>query len=450
MTRYFSRFALLTSFAFACLILLFLLGGCAERGIPPSVPTTGLSNAAAFPSPQVLQSSQPGRFVVFGIPAGYQAWSLTSGPNRSMWMPATNTSTNTTEIIKLAMSGTMQAFPAPANVQVAYIIEGPDGNLWYTGYPYPNNVGYAITRMTPVGSFTQFAISERPLAIAVGPNDTLWFTEYDGTGQGLDALVGSITLQGAVKEYSLGYNSVDVSAIVEGPDGNMWLTLASNSVSAIAKVTPSGSITIYPTAPGVGPQSIASYGGSLWFGATSDGVHTEVDKMSTAGDVTTYVVPGQTGTPTSLIVGPDSKLWFNAGANGAFAIGRMTKPGIFHEYPVPSTLGIIGAYAVGPDKNIWFHDPVGNPPGVGAFVRLRLSVSASTLSLLPSKSQTVTVSETNYRGRWRAKSSDPLIATVARGRSRGTFTVTGISSGSASVTISDSNANESIVSVTVL
>lgn len=304
--------------------------------------------------------------------------------------------------------------------------------------------------MTPVGSFTQFAISERPLAIALGPNNILWFTEYDGTGQGLDARVGSITLQGTVKEYSLGYNNVDVSAIVEGPDGNMWLTLASDSVSAIAKVTPSGSIMIYPTAPGVGPQSIASYGGSLWFGATSDGVHTEIDKMSTTGNVTTYVVPGQTGTPTSLIVGPDNKLWFPTGAKGAAAIGRMTKPGIFQEHPVPPSLGLIGAYAVGPDKNIWFHDPVGTPSGVGAFVRLRLIVSASTLSLLPSKSQTVTVSETNYRGRWKAKSSNPLIATVARGCTRGTFTVIGISSGSATVTISDSYANESIISVTVL
>ena len=449
MTRYFSRFALLISSCVCLLILSFLLGGCAERAIPPSVPTTDLSKAPSFRSPQVLQSSPPGRFVVFGIPAGYQAWSLTSGPKRSMWMPATDTSANTTEIIKLAMSGTMKAFPAPANVQVAYIIEGPDGNLWYTGYPYPNKGGYAITRMTPVGSFTQYGISERPLAIALGPNNTLWFTEYDGTGQGLDALVGSITMQGTVKEYSLGYNNVDVSAIVEGPDGNMWLTLASNSVSAIAKVTPSGSITIYPTAPGVGPQSIASHGGSLWFGATSDGVHTEIDKMSTTGKVTTYVVPGQ-GTPTSLIVGPDNKLWFNAGANGAVEIGRMTKPGIFQEYRVPRRLGLIGAYAVGPDKNIWFHDPVGNPPGVGAFVRLRLSVSAPTLSLLPNKSQTVTVSETNYRGRWTAKSSDPLIATVAQGCTRDTFTVNGISSGSASVTISDSYANESIISVTVL
>ena len=128
----------------------------------------------------------------------------------------------------------------------------------------------------------------------------------------------------------------------------------------------------------------------------------------------------------------------------------MTKPGVFKEYPVPSSFGIIGAYALGPDKNIWFHDPVGNPAGVGAFVRLMLSVSPSTLSLSANRSQTVTVSETNYGGKWKAVSSNPLVATVAQGSTSNTFTITAVSSGSATVTISDFNSNSSIVSISVL
>jgi streptogramin lyase len=78
--------------------------------------------------------------------------------------------------------------------------------------------------------------------ITRGPNDTLWFTGYDGGTQ-----VGSITADGTLTLYTI--NGISkVGSITTGPDSALWFVYFNNStkLKGVARITTDGSVTFYP------------------------------------------------------------------------------------------------------------------------------------------------------------------------------------------------------------
>jgi virginiamycin B lyase len=206
-----------------------------------------------------------------------------------------------------ALTVTTFQIPLVALVEPQGITTGSDGNLWFT----ENGAG-KISRMTPAGVVTSFALPQvpppvgspagtadttpHPTAITAGPDGALWFTGRPGE-------IGRITTAGVVTEFPL--------PAVPPPSGSKPGT-ASTQATATSIVA--------------GPD------GALWF----TDIPGEIGRINTAGVVTEFAVPeippppgskpgtpGTPASPTSITVGPDGALWF--GENGA--IGRIATAG---------------------------------------------------------------------------------------------------------------------------
>jgi hypothetical protein len=102
------------------------------------------------------------------------------------------------------------------------ITAGPDGNLWFT---IDNSGADAIGRITPDGSFTQFAVPPGPgnhslvftNQITAGADGNLWFTAGD--------LIGRVTTDGTVTLiFGPDASFTPPGGITAGSDGNLWLT----------------------------------------------------------------------------------------------------------------------------------------------------------------------------------------------------------------------------------
>ena len=144
-------------------------------------------------------------------------------------------------------------------------------------------------------------------------------------------------------------NSVP-TAIVAGPDGNLWFT--EPGANAIARSTPSGQITEFPVPAGVRPHDIASGpDGNLWF--TSSGT-AAVGRITPTGSVTMFPVPSPTGggqvSTRSITTGPDGNLWVTTSEND---VVRMTPAGAGAVFPLGLAGGGAGDIISGPGGLLW-------------------------------------------------------------------------------------------------
>lgn len=206
---------------------------------------------------------------------------------------------------------------------VSGVAAGLDGNIWFA---VPKND--AIGRLNPVGSFVQFALpipAPRPwmAGIAAGPDGNLWFTE-GGT-------VGRISLTGAISQFTFDSDdNVLADGIAAGPDGNVWFAIPIGK--AVGRITPTGTITKFPTRGGcsgitTGPD------GNLWLTQGANGM---ILRMTVGGQIGTFPVPrigDPSPRPQHITSGPDGNLWFteNFGKN----VGRITPEGTLTEFPIP-------------------------------------------------------------------------------------------------------------------
>jgi virginiamycin B lyase len=70
--------------------------------------------------------------------------------------------------------------------------------------------------------------------------------------------------------------------------------------------------------------------------------------------------PGRATSPYSIVVGPDSNLWF-AEVSGE-KIGRITTGGVITEFPITGAQALTGITS-GPDGNLWFTDQLAGKVG---------------------------------------------------------------------------------------
>src|SRR6266508_1669125 len=95
---------------------------------------------------------------------------------------------------RITPSGVITEFPLPtAGGGMVAIAAGPDGSLWFTEYD-----AQQIGRITTGGVITELQIMRRaanPAGIAAGPDGSLWFTEHDGDR------IGRITTDGVITEF---------------------------------------------------------------------------------------------------------------------------------------------------------------------------------------------------------------------------------------------------------
>ena len=135
--------------------------------------------------------------------------------------------------------------------------------------------------------------------------------------------------------------------ITAGPDGNIWFS--EFNASKIGRITPDGKITEFDLPrPNSGPGDItAGADGNMWFlelngqmdGRKVDG--NRVGRITMDGRITEFQIPGATGSPTNIAVGPDRNIWFTKGNN----VGRVTPDGTITEVPLPPKVAGTGLTA---------------------------------------------------------------------------------------------------------
>ncbi len=254
--------------------------------------------------------------------------------------------------------------PIPQQDPVA-IVAGPDGNLWFTLHN-SSQLGIA----TPAGQVRiEPGLSSPGEGIASAAGD-LWVTEPNANA------VARVTPSLTVTVYTLGQGS-DPTGIAAGPDGNVWFTEAGNPAQ-IGRITPTGTITYFSQGldPQSDPTSIASGpDGNLWFTQSA-----AIGRITPSGTITEYThgLPPNAD-PTSIAAGPDGNLWFTE-AGHPTGIGQITPTGAITEYTQGVTPGSDPASIVaGPDGNLWFTEAAG--PG-----RIGQITPTGTVTELPTPS----------------------------------------------------------------
>jgi len=95
---------------------------------------------------------------------------------------------------------------------------------------------------------------------ALGPDQAVWYTEWNADK------IGRITTAGSISEFPIPTPGSNPDGIVTGADGNIWFN--EGAADKIARVTPTGTFTEFPVPTGgaqpsqgitVGPDK------SIWF-----------------------------------------------------------------------------------------------------------------------------------------------------------------------------------------
>jgi virginiamycin B lyase len=260
--------------------------------------------------------STAGAITEFAIPtANSDPTSIVAGSDGALWF----TEKTANNIGRITTLGVVTEYAIPtASSSPLTIAAGPDGALWFT-----EQTGNKIGRITTAGAITEFAVptaSSQPYGITAGPDGALWFTEQSARK------IGRITTGGSVTDAPLG-TSVGAGSITTGPDGNLWTVSAYqiNHISTSGVVTSFGSYIGMPspnyTSIAAGPD------GAMWMTVAQE-AYTSVARISVSDNLLPIGFFSQSVVPSAIALGPDGAMWFTAVpitfTSGVSEIGRIS------------------------------------------------------------------------------------------------------------------------------
>ncbi len=217
------------------------------------------------------------------------------------------------------------------------------------------NAGNAFTTT----SCTGITPGAQAYTLASGPGGQLWFSEYTANRIGRFDIATRV-----VTEY--GPLTGPASAIVAGPDGNVWFVENSSTGAApvIGRITPAGAITEISDGLDVG-QSIgaltAGADGSLWFVKSGTGGAAIGKIVPGTGAITLYSAGlfGSFPALGAITAGPDGNVWFTDYLGGT--IGRIAPDGTIAQFASVTPSSALNAITNGPTmggaKTVWFTEP---------------------------------------------------------------------------------------------
>jgi virginiamycin B lyase len=306
---------------------------------------------------------------VAGIPSVGAIRDLVAGPDGNIWFtfdaaspPPGSKARSRSAIGRITPAGVVTMFSAGLRGKSypGEIVAGSDGNLWFSEAAGPPAVG----RVTPQGSIAEFPLGLQQAlgvgGIAAGPGGNLWFTQVfdlphgDGEPGGL---IGRVDASGALASF--GAPPAALGAPIAGPDGNVWFVGAPDGHPTIDRVTAVGEIAAFgqgqvgvPSDLAVGPD------GNVWFTAQQS-----IGRVTPSGQVSTFTdcmdFRHAFSEATQMISGPDRDLWFGTDTSRELpsiseppTIGRATPDGqiTLFKAGVDSQSSLIA----GPDGRVWF------------------------------------------------------------------------------------------------
>lgn len=357
----------------------------------------------------VVRLTETGGVKEYAVPHTEDYSGMAVGTDNRFYVGAYDSSTFQGYVDAVTQSGTATAYPigtlSTTDNLSGGVAKGPDGNVWFVEYHH-------VAKITPSGTITQFPYPDssyyaNPGDIVQGSDGNMWLT-LGGAGINPAYVVKVSPTTGAMTSYNLTalVGCAFDNALAEGPDGNVWVDCG----TSIVRVTPAGIATAFAT-PG----------------------------NATAGEVSGDITPGAGQT-----------LWYGGAATSEKLVQYDIAANKFHVHTPPSIVSQPRVTLMGPDGNEWFTaiDQNANRMAIVVYVLEPLRVSPTQLTLSgPGATGTVSVSESGVSS-FSAKSSNAAIATVAPSGS-GTFIVTAVSAGTCGITITDQSQNSVLVKVTV-
>jgi streptogramin lyase len=131
------------------------------RGQMARVSPQGAVTVVTVPPPQGVFGLSIGKCVV--------------GSDNNFWCQSADTGT-VDHTAKLTTSGAVTLYPGQG--QSFDFVKGPDGNVWYVSQQQPFTPPFTLTRITPAGVETVYALpTQRDCeGLAVGADGNIWFT----------------------------------------------------------------------------------------------------------------------------------------------------------------------------------------------------------------------------------------------------------------------------------
>jgi virginiamycin B lyase len=224
------------------------------------------------------------------------------------------------------------------------------GAAWFTEAPKQ-----AIVRAAADGSITSFALAtpvSRLGRLAVGPDNTIWFTEL--TRASVTQFKDGRFIRHQVGVPAPGNSTDGVPfGVAVAPDGTVWATL--QNADALLRIAPSGETTTIDVPirqSGLIDIAVAK-DGAVWFlaaGANKIGRYA-------GGRFESFSVPTPNAGLTALAVAPDGAAWFTA--LRAHRLGRVNHQGVVTEFALPRGDARPISIAVDADNNVWYADLAG-------------------------------------------------------------------------------------------
>jgi hypothetical protein len=279
-------------------------------------------------------------------PLSYNATTIHVGGG-AVWIGTQPVQDSVSKIIKMDFDGNIVAeYPTPVKATIHEIVFH-EGDLWFslnlgggpTEFP-PDRIG----RMDQDGNMQFYLLDNynvNPQGLAFGPDNNLWFTEYQAWKIGrLNPQTGEIT------RFNLNTNLAFPWAIAAGPDGAMWFT--EFTAKKIGRITMDGEITEFDV-PGLtswGPRGIAAGPDGMYFSAGTI-AEVRIGYISMEGAVTHIPLSQNAINPWFVRKDKHERFWFGVSARNY--IGYATLTG-YREFSLPFTTSHIDT---APDGTIW-------------------------------------------------------------------------------------------------
>jgi streptogramin lyase len=284
---------------------------------------TVLGNEGADGNMWFLEAQKVGKITPAGVTTEYSAGlNPGSAPYRmgavgsdgNMWFSDRG---STKAIGRITPDGTITEFSAglPPGSNPGRLQPGPDGNMWFVDQGATKALGV----ISPTGQITEITAGlnpgSNPNSVAAGPDGNVWFTDL-GTTRALGVINPTTH---AIQEFASGLNPGSVPQIVAaGSDGGMWFSDNGNP-NAAGRIDPVTHLIQEFSAgltPGGAPNGITlGADGNIWL---VEPLASKLARVTPSGTITEY----PTGTrPTADATGADGNLWF--GAFSTAAVGQM-------------------------------------------------------------------------------------------------------------------------------
>jgi streptogramin lyase len=257
----------------------------------------------------------------------------------------------------------------------------------------PGQPRATIGSLRPSGSRTTLAtVESRGGPILAGEAGEVWAA---GLAGGSTVTVDRIGADGSVQTFPVGSETdptseVFVRGLATGGEGALWVATgaqkdlgnAHESLGGeLVRIGPDGAIASFPLPERIEPRGLASGpDGDAWFtadrgrfsleGSLSDGVG-YVGRMTPAGELSLFRIPGKDTGPEGIAAGPDGRLWFVETGQFSEGVATIGVDGKFGPR-FPSRVGELGGalpkdarqgLAFGPEGDAWV-------PTYGGLLRL--------------------------------------------------------------------------------